>query len=743
MLRAKVDRGHNRRVERGCAPLFLSLSIGLSTASCTERRAEPDAAAELDATGTATAAAELERRPPAPPPPPIKTLVEDRGDLAEIKRRGTLRALISGDAEALLPASGRPVLDDLEALEAFAARLGVALDITPVDDHSTLIPMLLSGKGDLVAAQLTITASRSREVAFGVPIATTSEMLVGRRGAPDLPAQLAALDGRRISVRGSSSYFETLELLRRTKLPRLDLERVPETEDDEEILGSVARGERTLTVIDRGFFEAVAPLTPGVAPLFEIADRRRIAWAVRPDNPRLRAAVDAFWSARHLTAHRAETYRADLAEIKRRGVLRVLTRNGPTSYFLHRGRQVGFDYEIARLFAERLGVRLEIVIPPERSQLIPWLLEGRGDLIAASMTVTPARAAEVRFSRPYLFVDEVLVGAQGAESPTSLEALAGKTVVVRRGSSHLETLRDLERRGIAVKIVEAPEEDETSALIAQVAAGEIAYTVADSHHLAIERAYGVPVEAGLVLTPHAEPSQRGARAIAFAIRPTDRALLAAASTFVEGTYRGLEYNLAHRRYFEVERRGGSARLPAAGPAKTGTISPYDALFRRYGERYHLDWRLIAAQAFVESGFDPKAKSWVGALGLMQVMPRTGAELGFTRLEDPEIGVHAGVLYLSRLIERVDARLPFRQRVRLALAGYNAGMGHVADARRIARLEGWDPDRWFGHVERAMLLLEKPAYARKAASGYCRGREPVDYVSRIQTLYDAYVSLVPE
>ena len=151
---------------------------------------------------------------------------------------------------------------------------------------------------------------------------------------------------------------------------------------------------------------------------------------------------------------------------------------------------------------------------------------------------------------------------------------------------------------------------------------------------------------------------------------------------------------------------------------------------------------MAAQAFHESGFDPNAKSWVGALGLFQVMPATGQEMGITELVDPpEGGVRAGIMYLDRQIKRMDPTIPYRQRVRFALAAYNVGYGHLVDARRLAAEIGLDPDRWFGNVENAIALLEDPQYHTKARYGYCRGTEPALYVSRIQNTYDNYVKIV--
>jgi membrane-bound lytic murein transglycosylase F len=125
------------------------------------------------------------------------------------------------------------------------------------------------------------------------------------------------------------------------------------------------------------------------------------------------------------------------------------------------------------------------------------------------------------------------------------------------------------------------------------------------------------------------------------------------------------------------------------------------------------------------------------------MPNTGLELGFSNLFEVETSAHAGILHMHRLIEKTDPRIPFKHRVRFALAAYNAGRGHVQDARRLAAQRGWDPNKWFNHVEKAMVLLEEPQYHRNARYGYVRGSETVAYVSNIQNRYDHYVSLFPE
>jgi membrane-bound lytic murein transglycosylase F len=493
--------------------------------------------------------------------------------------------------------------------------------------------------------------------------------------------------------------------------------------------------------VDGNLLDSIEAYNPEVERLFSIADGRRIAWGLRKEDPRLKAALDAYLMEMALTDYTAERFTGDLDAIRKRGVLRVLTRNNPLTYFLHRGEPLGFDYQLAKAAADELGVRLEVVVPPSRDQLIPWLREGRGDVIAASLTITPERAAEVAFSRPYLYVDEVLVQRTAGPKVASPAELKGRTVHVRKSSSYYQTLLALQQRHGPFKVELAPEDQETEVLLDAVAEGQIDFTVADSHILDAERVYRDDLEAAFPLRqPTGEegaPAQQ--KEIAFAVRKESPKLRAFLDDFVKKTYRGVHYNMWRKRYFEDKRHITRAREERAG--NSGQLSPYDAIIQKYSTRYGFDWRLMTAQAWRESHFDPQAKSWVGAKGLFQVMPTTGKAMGFTHLEDPEEGTHAGVKYMHQMLGRLAPEIPFKHRLRFALASYNVGLGHVLDARRLAAEQGLDPNKWFGHVEKALLLLEKPQYYKRARHGYCRGSEPVRYVSDIQSRYTEYVEIV--
>jgi membrane-bound lytic murein transglycosylase F len=691
---------------------------------------EPDPALEPDGEEYALAPEEGEADADAD-----AAIVPAFDDLPGIQQRGVLRVLVQGSGEEYLPRAGMPATHDRDLIRELADRRGLTLQLVLVDAFDQLIPMLLAGKGDVIAANLTATEARARQVDFTRPVAVVKEVVVGRKGAPDLPRTVDALKGRSVHVRPSSPFAESLARLK-ARVPDLDLKVVdaPETMDQEELAYRVGQGELPLTVLDSHTLQAVLAYNDRIEPLLPIAEGRQKAWAVRQKSPLLRAALDAFLVEKALTSHTGERFTGDLEGIRRRGVLRVLTRNNPVTYFLYQGEPMGWDYTMARMLASSLGVRLEMVVPPSHDLLIPWLLEGRGDAIAASYTVTPERAEQVAFSAPYLTVDELLVQRRAGPKVGAVEELRGKRVHVRRSSAYYRTLLRLKEALGELEIVEEPEDVETEELIDRVGRGEIPFTVSDSHILGVELAFRRDVEGAFPLSPEK-------KALAFAFRKQSPHLRAHADAFVRRIYRGLEYNLAKKRYFESKRTVALAQQPA--PGEGGRLSPYDNLIRKYAARYGLDWRLLAAQAYQESRFDPHAQSWAGAHGLFQVMPRTGRELGFTRLSDPEQSTHAGVKYMARLIGQFDPKLPFRQRVRFALAAYNAGYGHVQDARRLARERGLDPDRWFGNVEKAMLLLEKPRYHQRAKHGYCRGSEPVRYVSEIQNRYDNYVKLFPD
>ena len=434
-----------------------------------------------------------------------------------------------------------------------------------------------------------------------------------------------------------------------------------------------------------------------------------------------------------LTGHRKARYTADLTGIKKRGLIRVGMLNNGASYFIYRGQEVGFGYELAGLLAARLGVRLEPVVPSEPRAMLDLLRDGRADVVPYSPSEGRTTPDDFRLTDGFIFADHVIVQRADEEPITKPEQLAGRQVYARATSSYYPFLERLLKSVPTLEIVRAREDQETEELIDAVATGKIPLTVANTNLLATERTYRTDVVGTLKVATD--------RPLAYAVRADAAQLFARLTRFVAEEPPGARYREIYARYFENPKR--MAQVQPEQAALTGAISPYDDLAKKYGTEHDIDWRLIVAQMYQESRFDPQARSFAGARGLMQLMPRTAEELGVRNILDPEQNVAGGVRYMKQLIARFDAKIPMRQRVRFALASYNAGLEHVRDARVLAKQRRLDPNRWFGHVEQAMLLLEKRHYYRRARRGYCRGREPVAYVSRIQSKYEAYVALTPK
>ncbi len=648
--------------------------------------------------------------------------------------RPTLRVLLPSQPAGLdhLPRNGLPANDEYHLLSRYAESRGQEIHKVYVDSYDQLLPSLLAGKGDIIASNLTVTEKRQQQVSFTSPIAFVHEELIGRRD--DTPKSAQELGGRRIAIHRSAAYYDTIRAIQKRRFqPDFEIIEIDEQITTEQIVRGVMEGEYDLTIVDSNQLQTL----PGALDIeigFDIGPVRPIAWAVSPENSELLNDLNDFLGRHQLATQGDFISRGDLDKIKEHQVLRVLTRNNASTYFLWRGELQGFEYELVKRFAKKHKLRLEMVVPPSHDLLIPWLQQGKGDIIAAAMSQTGQREQQgVSFSRPYNTISEIVV-SRSDDPIDRAEQLAGRRVVVRQSSSYWQSMEQLQQQGIPFELVAAPEELETEELIAQLARGEIDLTVADSHILDIELTWRNDIRAAFHLTER----QHG-----WIVRPENTELLKAVNAFHRKEYRGLFYNIIYKKYFHNPKRILSHVEERVDGGGNGALSPYDELVRKHAKQYGFDWRLIVSQMYQESRFNPKAKSWVGALGLLQVLPRTAREMGISNLHKPENGLHAGVQYLHWLLKRFEPELDIGERTWFALAAYNAGIGHVRDARSLARKKGWNPNQWFDNVERAMLLLSNKRYAKKAKHGYVRGHEPVNYVRQIRERYLAYIKLREE
>jgi membrane-bound lytic murein transglycosylase MltF len=429
----------------------------------------------------------------------------------------------------------------------------------------------------------------------------------------------------------------------------------------------------------------------------------------------------------------------DLDGMIKRQVIRVLTVHSKTFYFVDKGAQRGTVYDAFRLFEVDLNKKLAkekkqkhlkvqvFFIPVGRDKLLQALAAGKGDIEAANLTITAERQKLVDFSSPvYPNVSELLVSGPASPVVSSVDELAGKEVFVRKSSSYYESLVALNQRFAAEKrpgviIKEAPEALEDEDLIEMVNAGLIQLTVVDKHEADFWKQIfpKIKVHDGVAV-------RRGGN-IAWAIRKGSPQLKAALDDFLvrhgKGTTTG---NMILMRYF----KNTKYVKDAASEAERKKFLALVKYFRKYGDKYDLDWLLMAAQGYQESQLNQAARSKAGAIGVMQVMPATGKELGVGDITEVEPNIHAGVKYMRWMIDEYYGNEPMTKldKALFAFASYNAGAGRISQMREEAAKRGLDPNVWFHNVEYVS--------AEKIGAG------TVTYVSNIYKYYIAY-SLVWE
>ncbi|MDJ0789303.1 MAG: transporter substrate-binding domain-containing protein [Myxococcota bacterium] len=421
----------------------------------------------------------------------------------------------------------------------------------------------------------------------------------------------------------------------------------------------------------------------------------------------------------------------DLPEMVERGRVRVLVPYDKTSFFIVNGRARGLEAFLMRSFEDALNEGRDrrerpisvVFKPTARRRLLTALQEGHGDVVAAGLTITPGRQERVAFTHPYVTdVDEVLVSRKDRPPAGSPEGLAGRDIYVAPESSYQEHATGIAqaiaaRGGTPFRLVEAQEPLETEDLLQMVNGGLIEFTVADRHVAEIwARALpNIRIESNLVANEGGE--------IAWAVRKDSPLLLERLNQHVDRLQADYQAVLQREfaRYFR-NARWVKSEHPVLLSEDVLEMTGY---FQTYSDRYAMDWLLMLAQGYQESRLNPSAVSPVGAIGVMQLLPTTAAEMGFPDVTPPEPNIHAGIKYMDWIRANYfkDPELLPEERVYFALAAYNAGPNRMRRLRRKAPEMGLDANRWFGHMEVVTL-----AYV---------GMEPVLYVSNIHKYHASY------
>lgn len=456
----------------------------------------------------------------------------------------------------------------------------------------------------------------------------------------------------------------------------------------------------------------------------------------------------------------------DFAPIKQRGTLVVLAPYNSTTYFLYRGEPMGYEYELLKTFAKEQGLTLQMEIVRNQKLLFQKLNRGEGDIAAARLVPKEEDQEKVSFTDTLYWTEPALVQQKTPPDKTNLPEpvkaaiesepedvktedveidarlitkpaqLAGETVTLPKGSAYHKTLVELaDEISGEIQVVEVSGKTDDEALINKVAKGDVEYTIAQDNLAQLKETHFTNIK----IRPIVGASHR----VAWAVRKNATALLKELNRWIAANRKSALFGNMYRKYF-VDRR--SYRLRAASEYlthQTGKLCPYDSLLKRFAVEVNWDWRLLASQAYQESRFEPQARSWAGATGLLQLMPATAKEFGVRNINDPQDNVQGAIKFLNWLKNYWDDKIKDEgERLKFVLASYNTGAGHVEDAQRLAEKYGGNPQSW-DDVAYWLLQKSKVQYSSDPVVkyGFCRGVEPVMYVSSILERFEHYKRFV--
>lgn len=449
-----------------------------------------------------------------------------------------------------------------------------------------------------------------------------------------------------------------------------------------------------------------------------------------PLRPTLRFAVSAIAG---LLLTTCTTKPPVLDQVLITGELRVVTRNSPTTYYIGADGEAGLEYELARMFADELGVNLRIQVAPSVSAVFPSILNGDAHIAAAGLTATPARRERVRFGPTYQEVVQQLVYRYGTGRPRNPTELSGVLEIVS-GSSHAEQLQRLQDE-YPEMVWRENADAESEELLFRVSQGIIDYTVADSTEVLLSQRFYPEIRPAFDLSDP-EP-------LAWALTPgLDQSLLVAVDWFFERLKESGELDQLIERHYALTDRFDFVGTRVLLRHIRIRLPQYEAMFREAAAEVGVDWRLLAAIGYQESHWNPRAVSPTGVRGIMMLTQRTAEFIGVDSRIDPQESIFGGARYFVNLRSRLPARIQEPDRTWLAMAAYNIGLGHLEDARVITQRHGGNPDRWMDVREHLPKLAQR-RYYENTRFGYARGREPVIYVDNIRSYHDVLVWLHPD
>lgn len=426
-------------------------------------------------------------------------------------------------------------------------------------------------------------------------------------------------------------------------------------------------------------------------------------------------------------------------KVKRdKNTLVFVTLNSPSTYYVNSDKEfAGLEYDLAKAFAEFIGgdKQIKFLVADSIEEVIATIISGEADIAASDLTITDARKRLINFSLPYEKVQpQVVFNKSEIRRPAkSIKGLVDETIVVPASSSFVERLNKYKKKLPNLSWI-ARDDVHSESLIEELVAGDIEYTIADSHLVSVLHNYYPNLRVAFSLGKPQEIAWGFAKT-------TDPKLLLEANAFFshikhDGTLRKLI-----DRYHGHSNRLKPVDINAFIKRSETRLPQYEDLFKEAQETTGLDWRLLASLSYQESHWVNESTSPTNVRGLMMLTERTSKRMGITDRLDPEQSIPAGAKYFNLMLKTIPDHVPEPDRTYMALASYNIGYAHVEDARVLAQRLGLSPDLWVD-VRKALLKLNKPKYYAKAKFGYCRCAQPVIYVESIRSYYDIMTHMQP-
>jgi len=413
-----------------------------------------------------------------------------------------------------------------------------------------------------------------------------------------------------------------------------------------------------------------------------------------------------------------------LEKIRAKNELEVVTVNGPTTYFVGAFGEEGFEYLLLKDFAEHLGVELRLHAVSTVNEAMILTRDGVGEITAGALTRTKEREEAYLFGPSYYSVKELVICHQKMirrqEFPRSVSDLVGLNIVVGEDTSYAETLTELQSE-LPELLFETSQEHSSEQLLAQVSKGEIDCTVVDSNIFSVNNRYYPALRKAFSLSDN--------KKLAWILREGEKELNAKLIAWLSKLECSGEMAQLKDHYFSSAPQFNYVNVSAFHKRLKSRLPKYRTLFMEAGKKYDIPWTLLAAQSYQESHWDRLAKSPTGVRGMMMLTLPTAKEMGVKYRLNATQSVYGGTKYYAQLLARVSPDVQGVERYKFAYAAYNVGMGHLIDARALARKLGKDPNRWTD-LKTVLPLLSQRKYYKHLKYGYARGQEPVDYVEAI-------------